>query len=65
MGDVEFHGDGLKRHTLPRSGKTLLIVKCTLSHYLILQMEFIEDLPKTAVGKVSRRELRNREWSIE
>ncbi|XP_020612238.1 acyl-coenzyme A synthetase ACSM4, mitochondrial-like [Orbicella faveolata] len=29
------------------------------------KMEFIEDLPKTAVGKVSRRELRNREWSIE
>jgi len=28
-------------------------------------MEFMEDLPKTAVGKVSRRELRNKEWSIE
>jgi len=29
------------------------------------KMEFIEDLPKTAVGKVSRRELRDREWSKE
>lgn len=29
------------------------------------KMEFIHDLPKTAVGKVNRRELRNREWSKE
>ena len=35
------------------------------NHYFILQMEFIDDLPKTAVGKVSRRELRNKEWSNE
>ncbi|XP_078366368.1 acyl-coenzyme A synthetase ACSM3, mitochondrial-like isoform X2 [Oculina patagonica] len=29
------------------------------------KMEFIEDLPKTPVGKVNRRELRNREWITE
>ncbi|XP_078368735.1 acyl-coenzyme A synthetase ACSM4, mitochondrial-like [Oculina patagonica] len=29
------------------------------------KMEFIEELPKTSVGKVDRRELKNKEWSKE
>lgn len=29
------------------------------------KVEFVDDLPKTITGKVSRRELRNREWNIQ
>lgn len=64
----EYRGETLKAFVVVKEGETLsaeeVIVYCKekLAAYKVpKEIEFLDELPKTAVGKVLRRELRDRE----
>lgn len=64
----EYRGETLKAFIVVKEGETLsteeVIVYCKekLAAYKVpTEIEFLDELPKTAVGKVLRRELRDRE----
>ena len=46
----------------PRSKET---IKFLSLFYPILQIEFIDDLPRNLSGKLVRRQLRDKEWNIQ
>ncbi len=63
-----YRGETVKAFVVPRDGETLtaeeVIAYCKekLAAYKVpKQIEFVEDLPKSAIGKVLRRELREME----
>lgn len=66
----EYRGETVKAFIVPKQGETLteeeIISYCkkNMAAYKIpKKIEFLDDLPKSAVGKILRRELRDRELS--
>lgn len=43
----------------------ITISKIDYRNLLFMQIDFVEELPKTVSGKIRRVELRNREWGRE
>ncbi len=63
-----YRGETVKAFVVPRDGETLteqeVVAYCKekmAAYEMPKQIEFVEDLPKSAIGKVLRRELRTME----
>ena len=66
--DDEKFGQRLKAFVVPEGGKKLSeddlkkVVKSNLAHYKVpKEIEFLDELPRNATGKVVKRELEERE----